>query len=474
MTGTVQAASLTAALAGLRDALGSVELGLDLPAAGRARSSRAELVGQIDDYLLPRLLQMDAPLLMVVGGSTGAGKSTLVNCLVGARSARPACSARRRARRCSSPTPATSPGSRTTACCPGLPRTTGGAAAPGGLQLVADRLARRRASRCSTRPTSTRSSRPTASSPRQLLAAADSWLFVTTAARYADAVPWDLLQAARERGTALSLVLNRVPAGAEDEVAAHLRQMLDERGLAGHRAARRAGDDARRTTASRPPTLAPVRALARRAGRRRAGRATRSCAGRSTGALDCLPRARRRRSARRRPTSTPRRRAPRGRVARAYAARRAEIDEAMRSGSLLRGEVLARWHDVVGTGDLMRALETPDRPAARPRCARLVDRWRRPASRAAGRRRDERRRARPRRRRPRGRGGGARHGAQRPPGGRCSSGRRASTRASPELLDVTREEVRAGRASSSISSARRGWRSASTRGSPRSASTAPA
>ena len=39
---------------------------------------------QIDDYLLPRLTSMEAPLLMVVGGSTGAGKSTLVNSLVGA------------------------------------------------------------------------------------------------------------------------------------------------------------------------------------------------------------------------------------------------------------------------------------------------------------------------------------------------------------------------------------------------------
>jgi hypothetical protein len=35
-----------------------------------------------------------------------------------------------------------------------------------------------------------------------------------------------------------------------------------------------------------------------------------------------------------------------------------EIEEALRSGSLLRGEVLARWHEVVGTGDLMRELET--------------------------------------------------------------------------------------------------------------------
>ena len=38
---------------------------------------------QLEDYVLPRLLQIDAPLLAVVGGSTGAGKSTLVNSLVG-------------------------------------------------------------------------------------------------------------------------------------------------------------------------------------------------------------------------------------------------------------------------------------------------------------------------------------------------------------------------------------------------------
>ena len=67
----------------------------------------------------------------------------------------------------------------------------------------------------------------------QLLAAADLWLFVTTAARYADAVPWELLHAARERGTALALVLNRVPADATAEVSEHLARMLAERGLPG-------------------------------------------------------------------------------------------------------------------------------------------------------------------------------------------------------------------------------------------------
>jgi hypothetical protein len=41
----------------------------------------------------------------------------------------------------------------------------------------------------------------------------------------------------------------------------------------------------------------------------------------------------------------------------AYDAALDEVDETIRSGSLLRGEVLARWHEVVGTGDFMRALE---------------------------------------------------------------------------------------------------------------------
>ena len=40
--------------------------------------------------------------------------------------------------------------------------------------------------------------------------------------RYADAVPWEFLRAARDRGTALSLVLNRVPGDAGREVAHRL------------------------------------------------------------------------------------------------------------------------------------------------------------------------------------------------------------------------------------------------------------
>ena len=47
------------------------------------------MVDQLEDYVIPRLMTIDAPLLAVVGGSTGAGKSTLVNSLVGARVTEP-------------------------------------------------------------------------------------------------------------------------------------------------------------------------------------------------------------------------------------------------------------------------------------------------------------------------------------------------------------------------------------------------
>ena len=70
-------ADVTEPLRRLRDDLRGVRLELDVPGAAEARRVRDDLVAQVDDYLLPRLEQMEAPVLMVVGGSTGAGKSRL-------------------------------------------------------------------------------------------------------------------------------------------------------------------------------------------------------------------------------------------------------------------------------------------------------------------------------------------------------------------------------------------------------------
>ena len=228
--GHLDAPALTAALVALREALAGTRLELELDGRAAADDARRELVAQIDDYLLPRLGAMEAPLLMVVGGSTGAGKSTLVNSIVGF-DVSPSGVLRPTTR---APVLVCHPGDRRwfedERILPDLARTTGGPAGPGGLQLApTDHLPAGMA--LLDAPDIDSVVEANRALARQLLAAADAWLFVTTAARYADAVPWDLLRAARERGTALSLVLDRVAPEAVAEVSTHLREMLAERGL---------------------------------------------------------------------------------------------------------------------------------------------------------------------------------------------------------------------------------------------------
>jgi energy-coupling factor transporter ATP-binding protein EcfA2 len=347
-------ANLPDALGRLRDDLRAVRLDLAVPGAEEARRTRDDLVAQVDDYLLPRLGQMDAPALIVVGGSTGAGKSTLLNSLVGSVVS-PAGVLRPTTR---APVLAFHPddlewfeGARVL---PGLPRASGGEARPGTVQLAPTE---------SLPPGLALLDSPDIDSvlaenralAGQLLAAADGWLFITTAARYADAVPWEFLRAARDRGTALSLVLNRVPEDAGREVPAHLRQMLEEEGLP--EADVLVVPETLLAEGLLPaPALAPVRAwlddLAADA-QARAALVRRTL----RGALASLPaRAAVVEGAAVEQLSTAAE--LRAEADAAYSAAGREVETALRSGSLLRGEVLARWHEVVGTGDVMRTLES--------------------------------------------------------------------------------------------------------------------
>jgi hypothetical protein len=68
----------------LRTSLGSLGLPLEVAEVGVARGEVATALRQLDDHILPRLEHLDAPALVVVGGSTGSGKSLLVNSLLGA------------------------------------------------------------------------------------------------------------------------------------------------------------------------------------------------------------------------------------------------------------------------------------------------------------------------------------------------------------------------------------------------------
>jgi energy-coupling factor transporter ATP-binding protein EcfA2 len=345
---------LTDALGRLRDTAAAVRLDLEVPGADAARRVRDDLVAQVDNHLLPRLRQMDAPALIVVGGSTGAGKSTLVNSLVGS---------------IVSPGGVLRPTTRAPVLVchpdevrwfedrrilPGLPRATGGTPAPGTLQLVsAPALPTGLALLDSPDIDSVLAENRALAN--ELLAAADAWLFVTTAARYADAVPWEFLETARDRGTALSVVLNRVPDDAWTEVSTHLAQMLRAHDLGGAELLV-VPEVALQDELLPVAALAPVRrwldGLAADA-QARADLIRRTL----RGAIASLPG---------RIASIERGAAEQLAVAAeltaevedAYAAALREVEEALRSGSLLRGEVLARWHEVVGTGDLMRALET--------------------------------------------------------------------------------------------------------------------
>ncbi len=346
--------ALRAALAEVGDVVAAARYPVDAPGADRARTVAAELTAQLDDYLVPRLDRLDAPMLVVVGGSTGAGKSTLVNSLV-RDPASPAGVLRPTTR---APVlvahPDDVPWFGRPHVLPGLPRSRGTGPEPGSLRLVAA-------------PTLTPGlaflDAPDVDSvvagnralARELLAAADLCVFVTSAARYADAVPWDLLRAAQDRGVALAVVLDRIPAGAGEEVSSHLREMLaahdlgdaplfavpestlDDRGLLAEAEiapirdwfARLAADADRRTEVVRQTldgalaALRPALAVLARASTNQAG------------ALATLRRT----------------------ADETYAAAAARVAVGTVDGALLHGEVLARWQDAVRTGELRRAVE---------------------------------------------------------------------------------------------------------------------
>ena len=331
--------------------------------------------------MIPRLMTLDAPLLAVVGGSTGAGKSTLVNSLVGAQGHRArACSGRPPARRCWCTTPPTRRGSARTGCCPTSSASTTPTNDPAALQLVAaeQRAAgaghpRRPRRRLASRSATARSPpscwpRPTCgcSSPRPR--------GTPTRCRGTSS------RQAAERSAAVAIVLDRTPQEAVETVATHLARMLASRGLkdsplfivhegTGRRRRRCCPRPSRR----RHPRLAGVAGRRRRRPRRRGHADPRR---RDPHADPAHPRRRRRR---RRAGRPPRRGcatdADRGlRPTRSPRSRAASAD-----GTLLRGEVLARWQEFVGTGELLRGAGDQGRLAARP------DRQRHQGQAAAGR-----------------------------------------------------------------------------------------
>jgi energy-coupling factor transporter ATP-binding protein EcfA2 len=348
-------AQLLTTLTALRAALQHARLPLEIPGVVERRAVRAEMIDQLEDYVLPRLVRIDAPLLTVVGGSTGAGKSTLVNSLVGQLVSEPG--VLRPTTR--SPVlvhhPDDAPWFDQQRILPELERTTRATTDPGALQLVASTAIPQGLALLDAPDIDSVEER-NRSLATQLLAAADLWLFVTSAARYADQVPWGFLNQAAERSAAVAIVLDRTAAQAIPEVSSHLARMLVERGLKdsplftvaeapldengllpaeavsdirGWLAALGADVDARNAVV-RQTLDGAVRSVARR---------THELADACQEQADMLARLKRD-------------------VDVSYDQALADIDKGSADGTLLRGEVLARWQEFVGTGELLRNLES--------------------------------------------------------------------------------------------------------------------
>jgi len=349
------APDMIATLVRLREVLLEAELPLDLPGAEVSRSSRHEMVDQLEDYVLPRLSQIDAPLLTVVGGSTGAGKSTLVNSLVGARVTEPGVLRPTTRSPVLVHNPADVDWFGKDRILPDLARTTGSTGDPGALQLVSSEAVPAGLAILDA-PDIDSVEKRNRTLAAQLLAAADLWLFVTSAARYADQVPWDLLKAAAERSAAVAVVLDRTPPEAVEEVSGHLARMLTSRGLRDSLLFTVIEGTVSEEGLLPPESVAEIRAwlhtLAADANARAAvvkqtlDGAVRSLA-RRTHLLADAAAAQTAMAARLRQD-----------VDSAYDEAVTRVDEASADGTLLRGEVLARWQEFVGTGELLRSLET--------------------------------------------------------------------------------------------------------------------
>jgi hypothetical protein len=348
----------------LRAEVAAIHLPLEVPGIAEARAEQEALLGQLDDYLLPRLRRLDAPLLAVVGGSTGAGKSTLVNSI-----------ARREVTRSGVLRPTTrspvlvhhpydSGAFLSQRILPGLARVTSEAPEPAQpIDIDAPRVtALRLVPHEGITPGLAVIDAPDIDSvveanrdlAVQLLSSADLWVFVTTSARYGDAVPWTMLKQAVDRGVAVAVVLDRVPPEVMQEVRMDLATRLRDRGL---------GTSPMFTIPETPLDggFLPENLVAPLAGwlkRLALDARSRDVVVRRTliGILDSL----------RERVMVVASAADAQAVADAELRRvlestfddaREALRDSLADGSVVRGELLSRWQEFVATGDVFRSLE---------------------------------------------------------------------------------------------------------------------
>ena len=350
-------------LEALHAVLRDVQFPLVAPHSESGREASEDIVHQLEDYILPRYAVLEAPLLGVIGGSTGSGKSLLVNSLIREHVAESSAIRPTTRRPLLVHSPREAVWFNDSRILPHLKRVGGGirpadsasgGQAVGELQLAAASGVPEGVALLDS-PDIDSVVEDNRRLAGQLLQAADLWIFVTTAARYGDAIPWALLDDAAQRNIVLAVVLNRVPPGVGTQIRPDLSERLVSHGL-GSAPLFMVSEAVDESGLIPEQDVEPVRKwLAGLA----ADKTSRASVARQTldGAVRALCGQRQEIVAALTEQSALKQAMSRE-VNESFSQAGAAMDTLFTDGSVLRGEVLHRWQEVVGTGEWMRKLES--------------------------------------------------------------------------------------------------------------------
>ena len=317
-----------------------------LPAAEAARARATQLRDHVAGHLRVRADSLDAPLLVLLLGPTGAGKSTLFNTIVG---------------RAASPTGVLRPTTRIAVVLANpddqAALRAGALAGVAGerVRLIGDAAVRAGLALVDA-PDIDSIEHANRELADRLVEAADLAIFVTTATRYADRVPWAVLGRVRERGLPLIVVVNRLPPAASDrdEILADIRRLFAEAGFETGLEVVGMGEGSLAPDGEslEPATIAPIaERIAELRGNREARRelAARALAGSLAGVAPLVERIADDVAHEAIDAAALRRQA-----GEAFERELGALREELRRGRFLREEALRHWQSYVGADDITR------------------------------------------------------------------------------------------------------------------------